>query len=138
MQDPQSQSEIDTLIAAFFAAFDNRDGRVPKEDEVTRSFSEMAAITVHRDDRSEVLSPIEFAEPRISLLTSGVLVDFHEWEDSSSTEIVRAIAVRRSRYSKNGTHNGAPYSGSGTKFFQLARFSDGWRIVALSWIDDAE
>jgi hypothetical protein len=32
---------------------------------------------------------------------------------------------------------GKPYGGSGTKYFQLARTADGWRVVALSWIDDA-
>lgn len=136
MEDSRSQSQIDALIGDFFAAFDNRGGRIPQQDAVTNLFSDKAAIAVHRDGQSVVCSPTEFAAPRISLLASGDLVEFHEWEESASTKIAGAIAARSSRYSRLGRHNGAPYSGSGTKFFQLARFSSGWRIVALSWIDD--
>lgn len=137
MQDSRSQSRIDALISDFFAAFDNRDGRIPRHDAVLGCFADAAVIVVHRDGKPEVCSPQEFADPRIRLLTGGGLVDFHEWETSASTQIVGGIATRTSRYAKLGMHNGAPYSGAGTKFFQLAMFPTGWRIVALSWIDDA-
>ena len=63
-------------------------------------------------------------------------LDFHEWEETSSTQIVGELATRTSRYAKTGIHLGADFAGSGTKFFQLAKFASGWRIVALSWIDD--
>ena len=51
-------------------------------------------------------------------------------------QIVGGLATRTPRYAKAGLHLGADYAGSGTKFFQLAKFAAGWRIVALSWIDD--
>ena len=79
---------------------------------------------------------MEFAEPRVALLGSGALTDFHEWEESSSTQVAGSVAARSSRYAKAGLHNGAAYAGTGTKFFQLARFGPDWRIVALTWIDD--
>lgn len=136
MQESRSQSPIDALIADFFAAFDNRENRIPLHDVLVGFFSDKAAITVHCDGLPEVFSPTDFVTPRIRLLTSGDLVNFHEWEESATTQIAGEIAARTSRYSKLGVYNGASYSGSGTKFFQLARFPSGWRIVALSWIDD--
>jgi len=45
--------------------------------------------------------------------------------------------VRTSRYAKSGVRNGDSFTGTGTKFFQIARMAGGWKIVALSWIDDA-
>jgi len=49
---------------------------------------------------------------------------------------VAELATRTSRYAKAGLHLGAEYAGRGSKFFHLAKFALGWRIVALSWIDD--
>ena len=135
MQD--DRDSIDKLIVEFFAAFDNRGGRIPQQSEMTRLFADKAVVAKHQVGTCELYSPTEFAVPRVALLGSGALVEFHEWEESSSTELAGAIAARTSRYAKSGLCNGAPYDGTGTKFFQLAKFPNGWRIVALSWIDDA-
>jgi hypothetical protein len=78
----------------------------------------------------------EFANPRIELLTHGKLLDFNEWEISSTTQIFNGIAARTSRYSKSGLLNGSDYSGSGTKCFQLVELGVGWRIASLAWVDD--
>ncbi|HOB00775.1 MAG TPA: DUF4440 domain-containing protein [Casimicrobium huifangae] len=137
MQESRSQAQIDMLIADFFAAFDNRDGRIPQKDTVERLFSEKAVISVHREGLLEIFSTTDFITPRIRLLTNGDLVDFYEWEETASTQVAGEIAARTSRYSKLGTYKGLPYSGSGTKFFHLARLPSGWRIVALLWTDDA-
>ena len=131
------REQIDKLVFEFFAAFDNRGGRIPKQADMTCLFADKAIVTKHHGGTCEFYSPTEFAAPRVALLGSGALVDFHEWEESSSTELAGEIAARTSRYAKSGLYKGAPYSGTGTKFFQLARFLDCWRIVALSWIDDA-
>lgn len=137
MKDSRDQENIDDLIRAFFSLFDNRGGRVPLQVEITDLFAEKAVIAKHHGGQCELYSPAEFAQPRVALLKSGALIDFHEWEEEFSTHIVGEIAARTSRYAKSGLHNGAPYAGSGTKFFQLAKFARGWRIVALTWIDDA-
>ena len=136
MNDLREQENIDALIQRFFAAFDNRNGKVPRQDLMTELFAERAIIATHHDGHCDLYSPSEFAQPRIALLGSGELVEFHEWEETSSTQIVGELATRTSRYAKAGLHLGAEYAGSGTKFFQLAKFASGWRIVALSWIDD--
>jgi hypothetical protein len=136
MNDLGEHENIDALIQRFFAAFDNRNARIPRQELITELFAERAIIATHHDGRCELYSPSEFAEPRIALLRSGDLLEFHEWEETSSTQIVGELATRTSRYAKAGLHLGAEYAGRGTKFFQLAKFSSGWRIVALSWIDD--
>ena len=131
------QARIDALIARFFAAFDNRNGRVPLESAITALFAERAVIARHQDGGCELSSPREFAAPRVALLAGGALVDFCEWEETASTRIRGPLAVRSSRYAKAGYCDGKPFRGAGTKLFQLGRFESEWRIVALSWVDDA-
>lgn len=75
------------------------------------------------------------ATPQIALLIGGELTEFHEWEETHTTKIIGTLAARTSRYAKAGRFHGDPYSGTGTKFFQLAKVSSDWQIVALSWID---
>ena len=136
MNDPREEASIDALTQRFFAAFDNRRGQVPQQDRLVELFAERAIIIKHQGGSCEFYSPAEFAQPRIVLLASGELIDFHEWEQSSATEIIDGLAARTSRYAKAGLYRNEDYSGGGTKFFQFAKFAPGWRIVALSWTDD--
>ena len=130
--------EIDELIAAFFGAFDNRTKRDMDERRLARLFAGQAVVAMHQAGGTCTLcTPQEFIAPRLALLDSGELVDFHEWEESSTTQVNGSLAVRASRYGKSGIRNGVHVAGSGTKFFQLAKLPDGWKIVALSWIDDS-
>ena len=130
--------QIDLLIGAFFSAFDNRDGRTPSVQEVTRLMVQGAVIAKRTGDSFEITGPIPFAEPRVALLTDGRLVNFHEWETESSTEVQGRMAVRRSRYAKEGTWGGAPSSGGGSKVFQLINVQGHWRILSLAWEDDPD
>lgn len=136
MNDLQSLQDIDALVHRFFDAFDNRGGRTPAIETITDLFADKAVIATHAAGHCELSTPGEFAAPRVGLLVDGDLVDFHEWEASASTQIVGGIASRVSRYAKSGVLRGDAYAGAGTKFFQIAAVATGWRIVALSWIDD--
>ena len=129
-------AQIDAVIARFFRAFDNRAGRRPTLDELTRLFVPGAIIVRDAGSCCEHYAVAQFAEPRLRLLTSGELVEFHEWEIDSSTQITASVALRTSRYRKQGTLNGQPYGGTGHKFFQLAKLASGWHISALAWTDD--
>jgi hypothetical protein len=131
-----SQSSIDDVIARFFAFFDNRAGKRPDAQTFCSLFAPNAVIAMHTGKEVLISSPEEFVRPRIELLTSGRLTDFSEWETRSDGQLLGSLAVRHSRYEKVGRLDGNPYAGTGTKFFQLARISDTWRIVSLSWIDD--
>ena len=132
-----SQDSIDQVIGGFFAAFDNRSGRVPNLQALSSFFVPNAVVASHSGPAVQVCTVEEFARPRIELLSSGRLLNFFEWETHSETQVLGSLATRRSRYSKSGELEGRPYAGAGTKFFQLALHGGAWRIVALSWIDDA-
>jgi len=131
-----ANASIDEVIGRFFAAFDNRVGRIPSIEVFHSLFAPTAVVASHSGSGASICPVEEFARPRVDLLSSGRLVNFSEWETEAENHIIGTLAVRRSRYSKSGELDGQPYAGSGTKFFQLALMGDTWRIVALSWIDD--
>lgn len=133
----EAQNAIDSLVATFYGVFDNRAGRVPSAESFEALFATSASIVTHGGGEPRVATPADFVEPRVALLTGGELEDFREWETESHTEINGTLAVRRSRYAKQGWRRGTSYAGAGTKYFQFANTSSGWRITSLSWIDDA-
>jgi hypothetical protein len=135
MNSSRATTAIDELIHAFFGAFDNRDGRVPTSAEIAALFIADAVIMQTTRDEMKRMTVAEFAEPRVKLLTSGSLRDFHEWETSNTTSEHGRFAVRISAYSKSGTLESRPYGGRGTKLFQLAQMDGGWLIVSLCWFD---
>lgn len=128
-------TSLDSFIARFFGAFDNRSGRLPKRAEIDALFIENAVILHNAGDKTVVLTVSEFAEPRVALLTSGRLREFSEWETASTTQTFSNFAVRTSQYSKSGVLDSIPYEGRGTKLFQLANVNDQWQIVSLCWYD---
>ncbi len=136
MNDAPARRKVDALIARFFAVFDNRDDARPQIATLTGCFVENAVIVRHDGKTAEFCTVLEFAAPRIRLLTEGTLVQFHEWEETSSTQVFGGIAARVSRYGKAGILDGKAYSGSGTKCFQLVEAGIGWRISSLAWVDD--
>ena len=136
MDNESTQKEIDALVARFFAAFDNRNGATPRLANMVSCFTDKATIVRASADGAEQYTVMEFAVPRIKLLTEGALVDFHERETSATMQIHEGIAIRTSRYAKSGMLDGSEYQGSGTKYFQFADIGAGWRISALAWVDD--
>ena len=129
-------AEIDAVIAAFYAAFDNRGGRVPVAEDLRGLFTEAATVTRAAGDEIDTWDPDGFVEPRIALLTGGTLVDFHEWETGSRTLVLDHIASRWSTYEKEGKLDGAEYRGGGHKLIQLHRVGGRWLISSLLWEDD--
>jgi hypothetical protein len=136
MGPPGDCRQIDALIAAFFSCFDNRNGSKPTLGALLDCFAEKAVIARSAGPDLQLYTAVEFAAPRIELLASGSLLEFHEIEDSSSTSVVGNLATRTSRYRKAGLLNGAPYVGAGTKCFQLVAIDSAWRILSLAWADD--
>lgn len=135
MSEQSDRDKIDALIGVFFSAFDNR-GAAPELRRVIDCFTDKAVIACRSKGQATFHTPLEFALPRIELLASGALLDFHEHETSESTSIVDGIASRTSRYSKVGKLNGEHYSGAGTKFFHLVEVGGDWRISSIAWVDD--
>lgn len=132
-----AQELIDSLIARFFSAFDNRDGKTPAQADLVECFTDKATIARRTPSGVEIYTLDEFVVPRIALLTHGALLDFHETEISATTEQFGGIATRTSWYTKSGLLDGKDYAGSGTKCFQLVEGDSGWRIASLAWVDDS-
>ncbi len=134
--DGHDEAAIDALVADFYAAFDNRGGRRSAADRLIDILLPEAVIVRVGQTGIETMTVETFIAPRARMLADGTLTDFHEWETGASTQMLRGIASRRSTYVKRGWRNGAPYVGSGTKFIQLVRKHQGWRIAAITWEDD--
>lgn len=133
--DESKHIDIDALIAAFYAAFDNRGARRPTVADVRRMFLPDGRVTRVSPAGVESWTVDQFIAPRITMLTNGTLVDFHEWEVDAETTVFGDIANRRSFYRKAGTLHGAPYGGEGRKFVQLVRVEGRWLINSVLWED---
>jgi RimJ/RimL family protein N-acetyltransferase len=129
------RDRIDALAAEFFDAFTNTAGHTVDLPALEPSFLPGAVVVSHADPAKAETVP-EFLNPRQTLLTSGELTDFKEWETSSSTLVSGNLAHRLTRYAKSGTLRGEPFTGSGTKSMQLVRTPAGWRIAGIAWCDD--
>lgn len=126
-------ARIDALTARFFAAFCNREGRIPTLAALPALFVPDARIEAPGQATCSVR---EFIEARAALL-QGRLTEFSEWELESHTRIEGDRAWRELRYEKAGLLAGQAYGGRGSKTLEFARDGEGrWRIAALSWIDD--
>jgi len=132
-----SKRAIDDLASAFFSVFDNRENKTPDLSCLYRMFTERAIITKRDGDHLDIMSLDEFVAPRQDLLTSGTLVDFHEWEVEARTFVDGGIATRLCSYLKEGVMSGEPFSGGGMKSIQFVRIAEGWRIGSVLW-EDAE
>lgn len=130
-----SLPEIERLIAAFYAAFDNRGSRPPAIAELRAMFTAQATITRLTPDRIETWTTDAFIAPRAAMLSNGTLTEFHEWEVDGQTTAFDSIASHCSHYRKAGMLNGAPYGGEGRKFIQLCRIDDRWLISSILWQD---
>ena len=134
----EAQKSIDELVGSFFGCFDNRKNRMPDFDFFNKHFLTDSVIGNKTESGVSTWSLNEFWQPRKELLTSGRLVEFHEWETESNTAIYHGIANRQSTYQKEGVLDGLPYSGEGIKLFQLVLTHGGWRIAYLLWEDLTE
>ncbi len=127
--------EIEALVGAFYAAFDNRDGRTPDGAALRALFTLEAVITRVGAGQADSWTPEVFIAPRVALLTEGALTGFHEWETDARTLVRDNIAGRWSTYRKAGKLDGADYQGGGFKFIQFRRQDGRWLIHSILWED---
>ncbi len=133
--DEPSNSEIDSVIATLYAAFDNRGPRKPATAELRKVYVAGGGVIRVSASGMDSWTIEEFLLSRDAMLTDGTLVEFHEWETSSTTTVFENIASRQSHYAKAGTLHGAAYTGKGRKFIQLCRADGRWLIASVLWED---
>jgi hypothetical protein len=133
--DPADEQAIGGLVAAFYAAFDNRAGRRPDVLGLRGLFAPFALIVRVSAAGTDNWTVHNFLEPRAALLTDGTLTEFHEWEVRSRNVGGRRIASRWSEYEKAGVRDGTPFRGAGRKLIGLHRGGEGWLISSVLWED---
>src|SRR5262249_26507135 len=128
-------SQIDALVARFFAAFDQRRG-VPAVASLPALLLPGASVTIVTADGAATTDVRGFVAPRAELLSGPRMRDFAEHEVEQTTRIDGDLAQRWLRYRKQGVLDGTPFAGSGRKALQLVRTTRGWRIASVAWRDD--
>ncbi len=130
---------IPQLIEHFFLLFSNRSQKVASFEKASALFIPEVIVTRLLSDSSpneyETMNLESFLLPRLQMLQDGTLTKFEEWQTEFKTQEVAAVAQHFCHYEKSGTFNGEPYSGKGTKLFQLIKTNTGWKISAIVWSD---
>jgi hypothetical protein len=138
MTSDRDRSSIDALAARMYAAFDNRDGRVPDLDDLRDVFLPGCLVCKTIPGEEQVQTLTEFIARRRPLLTQGRLVGFAERETDARTWICGHVAGRHSLYEKSGVLDGTPFHARGAKQMQFVRIGGRWWIGALAWDDARE
>lgn len=125
---------IAALASAFYSAFTNSGGTA-RVDTLYDVCLPEAVIVNATNEMPVVYNLREFVEPRRTLLESGVLTDFREFEISGQTEVDGRIAQRLSRYEKAWIERGLQMRGAGTKVFSCVLTPQGWKIASVLWRD---
>ena len=135
MTEQTDQAALDQVVATFFEAFRSGPGCAERLDALPGLFLPNAVVVRTCGD-TLAYDVADFIAPRKELLTGGRLVDFSEWPEDGHLELYGDVAHWWGTYAKEGTQDGAPYSGRGAKSIQLVRTTDGWRISAVAWDDE--
>lgn len=127
--------QITEVTSAFFDAFTNVDRPAPVDSLYDICIPE--ALVVNATNATPtVYTLVQFVEPRRTLLESGVLTEFREFEISGDTVLCGRIAHRTSRYEKTWIERGQRMRGAGTKIFSFISTPQGWKIASVLWHDD--
>jgi len=126
MHRPDDKAAIDALTTRMYAAFCNRDRRVPAFDGLSDMLHPHCVLTKAAGSSVQVQNLGDFIEHRRPLLTQGSLVEFSEWETAERTWACGNIAGRCSLYEKSGELDGVPFHTRGIKDIQFVRIEGRW------------
>lgn len=133
---PDDHREIDGLVGTFLAAFASGPDVIARLAALRTIFIPEAIIIFAGGPEPRVSDLADFVAPRQQLLTDGTLRDFHEWEESGTTQVFGGIAQHWSTYAKSGVQDGRSFTGRGQKTMQFVRTAAGWRIASVAWADE--
>lgn len=128
--------DIRQVVEEFFGAFTSGPGLDARLDRLAVLMLPQAVVVRGGGGHPVVSSVEEFIAPRRLLLTSGQLIDFAEWPETSRIDVFGDLAHYFCVYAKRGRRDGITFEARGVKSVQLVRTPTGWRISALSWHDE--
>ncbi|MEV4514523.1 DUF4440 domain-containing protein [Dactylosporangium sp. NPDC049525] len=126
---------METLLHDFFRAVSFEPGGRPDYEAVHGLFVP-GGFLVKAVGVPEVSTVREFITPRLALVESGALTEFHESERSGETSAFGNVAQRWSVYDKRGVQGGVAFSAAGRISTQFVRTPSGWRITSMAWDDE--
>ncbi|HMG16862.1 MAG TPA: hypothetical protein VK590_15505 [Saprospiraceae bacterium] len=127
---------IDHLTETFFKLFTNTEKHITDWNLIFEVCINEAIIIKKTDLREEIYNLQNFIEPRMKILSEGILTEFEEKETEEDTLIIGNIAQRWSKYQKHGYLNGIYFQQTGNKLFHFIKIVKGWKISSLLWEDN--
>ena len=128
--------DIDNITKQFFDVFNNTNQR-QLDWTILDNICIAEIIIIKKTGLTQTIYDLaSFIEPRKTILTNGILINFKETELDEETKIVGHIAQRHSKYQKTGDLNGTHFIENGTKLFQFIKTINGWKINSLVWEDN--
>jgi hypothetical protein len=126
---------METLLHDFFRAVSFEPGERPSYQAIHGLFVP-GGLLVKAVGAPEVSTVREFIAPRLALVESGALTQFHESERSGETQEFGNVAQRWSVYDKAGVQDGVAFAAAGRISTQFVRTPSGWLITSMAWDDE--
>src|SRR4051794_588315 len=126
------ETEIERLLAAFFAAVSFEAGGRPRYERIRDLFIP-GGLLIRPPDVMDVEA---FVAPRQATVDAGELTEFQESELAGETEVFGDVAHRFCGYAKRGVRDGEAFAARGAISTQFVRTPAGWRISVMAWDDE--
>lgn len=126
---------MESLLHDFFRAVSFEPGERPHYEALQGLFVP-GGLLVKAIGAAEVSTVDGFIAPRLALVESGALTQFHESERSGQTQVFGNVAQRWSVYDKRGVQDGAAFAAAGRISTQFVRTPSGWLITSMAWDDE--
>ncbi len=126
---------MESLLEDFFRAVSFEPGERPHYETI-RDLFVPAGLLVKAVGAPDVATVDGFIAPRLALVESGALTEFHESERSGQTQVFGNVAQRWSVYDKRGVQDGVEFAAVGRISTQFVRTPSGWLITAMAWDDE--
>jgi hypothetical protein len=130
------RAELKALIDEFFRAVSFESGGRPAYARIRDLFIDDAKLIRNSSELPEISSVDDFIASRQSMVGSGALTSFEEFETAETTEVFGNVAHRFSTYEKRGTLNGEAIEGGGLISTQFIRTPSGWKMSSMAWDDE--
>ncbi|GAB3859865.1 hypothetical protein GCM10027610_099930 [Dactylosporangium cerinum] len=124
--------DMETLLHDFFRAVSFEPGGRPDYEAIRTLFIPEGLLV----KAPEVATVDGFIAPRLALVESGALTQFHESERSGETQVFGNVAQRWSVYDKRGVQDGVAFAAAGRISTQFVRTPSGWLITSMAWDDE--